>query len=253
VEGVALAAGEETYEVDVDGRTIRVVTRNADDEIARLFDLRGAHSWNDDSPLSDDDVAAVVRRLFESADQRQETIEVVGVLPSAASSFPGDRRISVSKIEPISFSLPGAPNGLSFEMDDQGDGHLYSLGNVRVPLGSEGMWWIVNQLIEALEDPARAARWPRILVLGTTLGGPAVQASVETGDWGVGIVWRRLDNGVVIDVVAVNQLTYERVDGWLSILRPLREKLVAQRAHRQRLRPARTAEKWARALERWSN
>jgi hypothetical protein len=253
VEGVTLAAGEETYELDFDGRTIRIVTRNADDEIARLFDLRGASSWNDDTPLSDDEIAAVVRRLFESADQRQEPIEVVGVAPGAASSFPGDSRISVSRIEPTSFSLPGAPNGLAFEMDDRGDGHLFALGSVRVPLGSEGMWWIVNQLIDALEDPARAARWPRVLVLGTTLGGPAVQASVETGDWGVGIVWRRLDNGVVIDVVAINELTYDRVDCWLSILRPFRERLTAARAHRQRLRPARTAEKWVRAMERWSN
>jgi hypothetical protein len=252
VERVALASGEETYELDVDGKTIRIVTRYADDEIAQLFDLGEARSWVDDSPLSDDDVATVVRRLFESAEERQETIEIVGVAPTAATSFPNEHRISVSKLEPISFSLPGSPNGLAFEMDEHGDGHLFALGTARMPLGSEGMWWIVNQLIDALEDPPRAARWPRILVLGTTLGGPATQASVETGDWGVGLVWRRLDNGCVVDVVAVNELTYERVTGWLSILRPLRDKLADQRAHRQRLRPARTAERWARALERWA-
>jgi hypothetical protein len=252
VERVALAAGEETYELDVDGKTIRIVTRHADDEIAKLFDLGEVRSWTDDSPLSDDDVTAVVRRLFESAGEHEEVIEVVGVAPTAASSFPDDPRVFVSKLEPISFSLPGTPNGLAFEMDEHGDGHLFALGTVRMPLGSEGMWWIVNQLIDALEDPPRAARWPRVLVLGTTLGGPAMQASMETGDWGVGFVWRRLDNGVVVDVVAVNELTYERVTGWLSILRPLRDKLVDARAHHQRLRPARTAERWARALERWA-
>lgn len=253
MERVALAAGEETYEIDVDGKTIRILTRSSDDQIARLFDLRDATSWCDDSPLSDEDVVAVVRRLFESETGRREAIEVVGVAPGAASSFPDDRRISVSKVRPTSFSLPGRPNGLAFEMDERGDGHLWALGGIRIPLGSDGMWWIVNQLIDALDNPSRAARWPRILVLGTALGGPAVQAAVETGDWGVGIVWRMLDSGVVGDVVAVSELTYERVDGWLSMLRPFRDRLVAERVHRQRLRPARTAERWARALERWSS
>jgi hypothetical protein len=249
---VALAVGEETFELDVDGKSIRIVTRSADDELARLFDLGNSQSWTDASPLSDEDVAVVVRRLFESAGANNEPIEVVGVAPGAARSFPDERRISVSRIEPMSFSLPGAPNGLAIEMDDRGDAHLWAVGDGRVPLGSEGMWWIVNQLMDALEDPPRAARWPRILVLGTTLGGPASQASLETGDWGVGIVWRSLDNGVVGDVLAINELTYERVNGWLTILRPIQERLLRHRAHRQRLRPARTAEKWARALERWS-
>jgi hypothetical protein len=48
-------------------------------------------------------------------------------------------------------------------------------------------------------------------------------------------------------------LSYERVDGWLRLLRPVRDELARRRAHRQRLSPARTAEKWARAMERWSN
>lgn len=252
MERAALAVGEESFELDVDGRTIRIMTRSADDELARLFDLRATQSWDDSSPLTDEDVEVVVRRLFESAGANQEQIEVVGVAPSAARSFPDDPRISVSTIEPMSFSLPGAPNGLAIEMDDHGDALLRALGTVRVPLGAEGMWWVVTQLIDALEDPPRASRWPRLLVLGTSLGGPAVQASMETGDWGVGIVWRKLDNGVVGEVVAVNELTYERVNGWLTILRPIRDELIRQRAHRQRLPAARTAEKWAHALERWS-
>ena len=48
---------------------------------------------------------------------------------------------------------------------------------------------------------------------------------MEAGDWGVGIVWRELDNGVVGKVLAVNELTYERVNGWLTILRPIRDQL----------------------------
>ena len=252
MDRVTLAAGEETYDLDVDGRTIRIVTRHADENLARLFDLGETHAWNDETPLTDEDVTSVVRRLFESAEARSETIEVVGVGPVAAGAFPNDRRISVSNLEPISFSLPGSPNGLALRMDEHGDGHLWALGSERVSLGSEGMWWIANQLIDALENPGQASRWPRILVLGTTLGGAASQASIEAGDWGVGIVWRVLDNGVVAEVLAAHELTYERVDGWLAILRPLRDRLVANRAHRQRLRPARTAEKWAHALERWS-
>jgi hypothetical protein len=249
---VALAVGEETFVLDVDGRKIRIVTRSADDELARLFDLERARAWSDASPLTDDDVAAVVRRLFESAGEKDEQIEIVGVAPGAARSFPDDSRISVSTIESLSFSLPGAPNGLAVEMDDHGDGHLWALGFMRLPLGTDGMWWIVTQLIDALEDPPRASRWPRFLVLGTTIGGPAVQASMEAGDWGVGIVWRKLENGVVGDIVAYNELSYERVDDWLTILRPIRDELIHRRAHRQRLRAARTAERWARALERWS-
>jgi hypothetical protein len=138
-------------------------------------------------------------------------------------------------------------------MDARGDGHLWSLGDDRVGLGSDGMWWIVNSLIEALADPGSASAKPRFLTLGTTLGGPATQASLEYGDWGVGIVWRRLRSGVVGEVIAVQELSYERVDGWLRLLSPVRQEIERQRAHRQRLRAARTAEKWARALERWSS
>jgi len=252
VKGMTLAASDETFELDVDGKTIRIVTRSADENLAKLFDLREARSWTDDSPLTDDDVATVVRKLLESAEQTQQAIEVVGVAPAAASVFPDDTRISVSNVEPTSFSLPGSPNGLAIEMDERGDAKLRALGAMRLPLGSDGAWWVANQLIDALEDAPRAARWPRILVLGTTLGGPATQASIETGEWGVGIVWRTLDNGVVGEIVAVNELTYERVDGWLAILRPFRDRLDRDRVHRQRLRPARTAERWARALERWA-
>ncbi len=252
MDRVTLAAGEETYELEVGGKTIRIVTRDADENLSKLFDLREANTWDDDSPLTDADVAVVVRRLFESAADRSQSIEIVGVAPVAAQAFPNDRRISVSRVEPTSFSLPGSPSGLALQMNEHGDGSLWAIGTTRVSLGSEGMWWVVNQLIDALEDPARAARWSRILVLGTTVGGPASQAKLETGGWGVGIVWRRLDNGIVGDVLAINELTYERVDGWLALLRPFRDKLLAERAHRQRLPAARLAEKWARAIDRWS-
>jgi hypothetical protein len=66
----------------------------------------------------------------------------------------------------------------------------------------------------------------------------------------VGIVWRGLDNGLVGDVLAVQELANDRVNGWLALLRPVRDDLERRRAHRQRLKPARTAEGWARAMER---
>jgi hypothetical protein len=51
----------------------------------------------------------------------------------------------------------------------------------------------------------------------------------------------------------LHELSRERAAGWLSILRPVRDQLERQRVHRQRMRAAKTAEKWARVLERWSN
>jgi hypothetical protein len=138
-------------------------------------------------------------------------------------------------------------------MDEKGDGHLWALGDDRLPLGSDGMWWIVNSLIDVLIDPTAASKWPRFLTLGGSLGGPATQASLEHGDWGVGIVWRQLVSGVSGDIVAVQELSYDRVEGWLRLLRPVRDELEKRRVHRQRLRPALTAEKWARALERWAS
>jgi hypothetical protein len=138
-------------------------------------------------------------------------------------------------------------------MNERGDGHLWAVGKERVDLGSEGLWWVVKSLIDALADPAAASTWPRFLTLGSYLGGPATQATLQFGDWGIGILWRKLDNGVVGGIVAAQELSRERVDSWLSLLRPVLEDLERRRVHRQRLRPARTAEKWARVLERWSN
>ena len=249
-----MAVGDETLEFQVDGRTVKVVTRPADGgQLARLFEFGASPKWTDSSPMSDEDVASVVRRLIARAGKNGELAGVLGVPPAAAMSFPDDARIYVSPIEPVSFSLPGSPTGLVLQMDERGDGHLWALGDQRVPLGSDGMWWIVNALIDALVDPATASKWPRILTLGSTLGGIATQASLELGDWGIGIVWRKLDNGVVGDVMAVQELSYERVDGWLRLLRPVRDELARNRAHRQRLSPARTAEKWACVMERWAN
>jgi hypothetical protein len=251
VERIKTVAGDETLEFKVDGKTIRIVTRPSDgDGLARLFELAESPTWDDSSPLTREDVVVVVRALIERADKKGEQAEVIGVPITAAQAFPGDPRVSVYPIDPMSFSLPGSPFGLVLQMDDRGNGRLWALGETRVELGSEGMWWLVSRLVEALEDPATASSWPRFLTVGTRIGGPATQASLECGDWGVGIVWRELDNGAVGDVVAVQELTYERVDGWLRILRPIQEDLERRRAHRQRLKPARTADKWARALER---
>ena len=130
--------------------------------------------------MTDEDVAAVVQRLIDRAKKSGEQADVLGVPPTAAMSFPDDSRVYVSPIEPVSFSLPGSPSGLILRMDERGDGHLWALGDERVSLGSDGMWWIVNALIDALEDPAAAAKWPRILTLGSTLGGIATQASLKT-------------------------------------------------------------------------
>ena len=203
--------------------------------------------------MSDEEIAIVVRGLIEGSGLNGEQAGVLGVPPAAALSFPDDPRVYVAPVEPVSFSLPGSPTGLILQMDERGDGHLWALGAERIPLGSEGMWWIVNALLDALADPVTASKWQRFLTLGGSLGGPATQASLECGDWGIGIVWRKLVSGVVGEVVAVQELTYERVDGWIRLLRPVHDDLSRRRVPRQRLRPARTAERWARALERWSN
>ena len=250
-----LGVADETFEMAVDGRAVRVLTRPADgDRLARLFELSPRPTWKDASPMSDEDVAVVVRGLIKRAGKTGQQIEVVGVPPSAAAnSFPDHANIYVSPVEPLSFSLPGWPNGLALQMDERGDGHLWAVGKERVDLGSEGLWWVVKSLIDALVDPAAASTWPRFLTLGSYLGGPATQASLEFGDWGIGILWRKLDNGVVGGIMAAQELSYERVDGWLSLLRPVLQDLEQRRVHRQRLRPARTAEKWARVMERWTN
>jgi hypothetical protein len=254
VKRTRIAAGDETLELVIDGRKVTIVTRPADGaESARLFELGTSPTWDDSSPMSDEDIAALVRGLFDEAGRKGEQAEVLGVPPAAARAFPDDSRISVSPVEPLSFSLPGAPTGLAFRMDERGDGHLWAISEERTWLGSEGAWWILHALIDALADPAAASKWPRFLTLGSSLGGFATQASMEFGDWGIGIVWRKLESGVVGDVVAAQELSSERVAGWLRMLRPAVKSLEERRVHRQRLRPARTAEKWARALERWSD
>jgi hypothetical protein len=249
-----MAVGDETLELEVDGRTVTIVTRPAHgDEFATLFELAESPAWDDSSPMSDEEVTAVVRSLIEEARRKGGRAEVLGVPPSAALSFPDDPKISVLPVESLQFSLPGSPTALILQMDEKGDGHLWALGDDRLPLGSDGMWWIVNSLIDVLIDPTAASKWPRFLTLGGSLGGPATQASLEHGDWGVGIVWRQLVSGVSGDIVAVQELSYDRVEGWLRLLRPVRDELEKRRVHRQRLRPALTAEKWARALERWAS
>jgi hypothetical protein len=253
MELTKIATGDETLAFEVEGRTVRVVTRPADgDELARLFELPSP-IWDDSSPMSVDEVATVVRGLIDEAGKQGERAGVLGVPPTAALSFPDDARIYVSRVEPMSFSLPGSPSGLVLHMDDKGDGHLWALGADRVSLGSDGMWWIIDTLIDALSEPMAASIWPRILTLGTGVGGSATQASLECGPWGVGIEWRRLRSGVAGDMLAVHKLSYQRVDAWLKLLLPIRDDLERRRVHRQRLRAARTAEKWARSLEHWDS
>ncbi len=248
-----VAGGEDEFQVVVDGRTVTVITREADDRAGRLYELTPGATWSDSSPLSDQDVASLVRGLIDSADREGRPLEVVGVTPAAARAFPDDPRISVSLVEPLAFTLPASPCALILQMNGRGDGTLFAFSGERVELGSDGMWWIVTQLIDALQSADVVSNWPRFLTLGAKLGGPANQATLECDDSGVRIVWRRLDSGVVGEVVALHELTSERTAGWLNLLRPVRDDLERQRTHRQRLRPARTAEKWARVVERWSN
>jgi hypothetical protein len=254
VERSRIAFGDDTVELEIGGRKVTVPTRPADgDPPARLFQLGAGPTWDDTSPMSDEDVVAVVRGLIEVAGKTGEGAVVLGVPPAAAKSFPDDPRIAVSPVEPLSFSLPGTPTGLALQVDERGDGHVWALGEERVWLGSNGAWWIVHALIDALAEPAETSKLPRFLTLGGSLGGFATQASMEFGSWGIGIVWRKLDSGVVGDLVAVQEMNYERVEAWLGTLRLVLGSLEARRAHRQRLRPAHIAEKWARALERWSD
>jgi hypothetical protein len=253
VDRIKLTVGDEKMALQVEGRTVTVVARPADGgHLAQLFEIGEDQAWDDASPMTDADVTSLVRGLIDEGDRQGKPAAILGVSPAAAEAFPDDPRVYVCPVEPVSFSLPGSPTGLVFHMDSRGDGHLWALGDDRVSLGSDGMWWIVDSLIDALVEPGAASSLPRFLTLGSTLGGAATQASLEYGDWGVGIVWRRLRSGVVGEVLAVQELSYERVDGWLKLLVPVRQEIERQRAHRQRLRPARTAEKWARALERWS-
>ncbi len=250
---VKAPTADDRLEYKVDGRSVTVATRPADgDSLARLFEIDSKVTWSDASPLTDDDVAGLVRGLLKKAERRGQPLEVIGVPPAAAQAFPDDPRISISPVEPFSMSLPGTPTGLVLDMDARGDGHISAFGDDRVRLGSDGMWWILTRLMDALADPEVASEWPRFLTLSDVLGGRATQASLETVDGGVRIVWRKLDSGVVGDVVAVQELSYQRMDGWLCILRPVRDDLERRRVHRQRLSPARTAEKWARVLERWN-
>jgi hypothetical protein len=249
------AAGEDLLEVNVGGKVVRVVSRPADDDRqSRLFELDLSPAEVSGRPLSDEDVASVVRGLIDGATLRGQKSEVVGVSPGAARAFPDDPRISICPVPPVSFSLPSSPDGLILQMDEQGDGHVWALSNEHVPLGSEGMWWIVTLLIDALEMPDVVSRWPRFMTLGDAVGGSATQARMEIEDSGeLHLVWRRLDGGVVGDVVALHQLPRESAAGWLSILVPVLDQLERQRVHRQRLSTAKTAEKWARDLERRSN
>jgi hypothetical protein len=248
------ALRNDTREFQVEGRTVRVMTRPADGfDLARLFELEASPSWDEESPMTADDLTAVMRGLMDHVGKQGELPGVLGVPPEAAASFPDDPRIYVSPVEPMSFSLPGSPTGLVLHMDEHGDGHIWALGEDRVSLGSDGMWWIVATLIDALAEPAAASIFPRILTLGIMASGSATQASLRYDSNGVGIEWRKLRHGVAGDIVAVQKLTYDRVDVWLKLLIPIRDDLERRRVHRQRLRPARMAEKWARAQEHWDS
>ena len=250
---VTAPAVDDMVEFAVDGRTVKVMSRSADDvdRLDRMFELQPNPTWSDTSPLTDDDIAGVVRGLIDVRSAKGRPIQIVGVTPGAASAFPDDPRISVVPVEQVWFSLPGTPDGLTLHMDERGDGHLYALGEDRIRLGSEGMWWIVTRIIEALEDPQTVSTWPRFLTVAGSLGGPAAQATLQYTETGICVAWRRLQSGVVGSVIAWQELSPERAQGWLNMLRPMLADLERRRVHRQRLLPARTAERWARVLERW--
>jgi hypothetical protein len=205
---------EDMREFSVDGRSVKVMSRPADDDqLARLFQIQ----------------------------------------PSARQIDRTDGpRIATVPVQPMSLSLPGAPDGLSLQMDERGNGHFYALGDDRMRLGSDGMWWIVTHMIEALEDPQTVVTWPRFLTVAGSLGGPATQASLQWSDVGVCVAWRRLESGVVRELVALQELSHERAEGWLNMLRPVLGALEKGHVHHQRLLPAMTAERWAHALERRS-
>ena len=225
VEQTKVAVSEDTLQVMVDGRSVTVMTRQADDHEGRLYELDPSARWSDSSPLSDRDVETVVRGLIDSASKDGEVLEVVGVTPAAAQAFPDDPRITVSVVEPLSFTLPASPCALVLQMNERGDGKLYAFSGERVELGSDGMWWLVTQLIDALQSPDVVSNWPRFLTVGNKLGGRAAQATLEVDDAGVRIVWRLLESGVVGDAIALHELTPERVAGWLNLLRPVRDDL----------------------------
>lgn len=247
---------EDMREFAVNGRTIKVMSRLADNnQLARLLALE-PNTWSgDQSPLDADAdaVADVMRGRIGAPARKRRSLQLVGATPQAAKAFPGDPRIAVAPVEPLAFSLPGAPDGLVLQMNERGDGHLFAIGEARVSLGSDGMWWIVSRIIEALVDPQTVSTWPRFLTVAGSLGGPATQASMQYSETAVCVVWRRLESGVVGDVLAWQQLSHERAQGWLSMLQPILADLEQRRVHRQRLLPARTAERWAHALERWGD
>jgi hypothetical protein len=221
----APVAEDSTLEYAVDGGTVKVMSRPPQDErLAKLLELEPRRAWPVVSPQPDDEVSVV--------------------------AFPDDPLNSVVTVDPVSFSLPGTPDGLVLQMDELGDGHLFAVGEDRLSLGSDGTWWVVTRLIEALEDPQTVATWPRFLTLGGHLGGLAAQASLQYNDRQVCIVWRRLESGVVGDLLSWHELSHERAQGWLNMLRPILMDLEQQRVHRHRLLPARAAERWARVLER---
>ena len=247
-------AAEDMLEFAVDGRTVKVMSRLADNnQLARLFALEPNATASDASPLTDDGEADVMRGRIDATSREGRPLRLLGVSPGAVMAFPDEPRIAVAPVDPLAFSLPGAPDGLVLQMNERGDGHVFAVGEARVSLGSDGMWWIVTRLIEALEDPQTVSAWPRFMTVAGSLGGPAAQASLQYSETSICVVWRRLESGVVGDVLAWQELSHERAQGWLNMLRPILLDLEQRPVHRHRLLPARTAERWARALERWSD
>src|ERR1035437_4547165 len=110
-------AGGGLLEVNVDGKVVRDVSLPADDDRqSLLFELDLTPAAGSDRPLSDEDVASVVRGLIDGATERGQRPEVIGVSPGAALAFPDDPRISIRPVKPVSFSLPGSPAGLILQI-----------------------------------------------------------------------------------------------------------------------------------------
>jgi hypothetical protein len=244
-------SADDMVEFAVDGSTVKVMSRPAaDDRLSRLFDPGANSAWIDGPHATDDDVTDVVRGPL-AAPKKRRRLHIVGATPAAAPDA-GDAIAAALPVETVAFSLPGTPDGLVLQMDERGNGHVYAVGDDRLSLGSDGMWWIVSRLIEALEDPQTVSMLPRFLTVSGTLGGPAVQASLQYNETCICLVWRRLQSGVVGELLAWQELSHGRAQGWLNMLQPMLLDLERRRVHHQRLLPARTAARWARALERWS-
>ena len=254
MEPIGSTSGEDAVEFEVDGRTVRVITRPPGDEGGRLFELGPSPTWND--------AIAAHRRgrgqrscggLMRTSARDERPVAIVGVTPGAADRV-SRRRAHLRHAARSSLLLPARDRRPAWHCTwtSAATAAWRPSGEQRLDLGSDGMWWIVTRLIEALEEPESVAEWPRFLILGTRLGGPGHAGLARSRRLGRAHRLAAPQSGIVGDVIAVQELSV-RAGGRLAdaAAAPCATTLESHRAHRQRMRPARTAERWARVLERW--